>query len=278
MVTGLPLTPNDPATAILLTRAGDGYRPATLGLRGIYNCYGTIDSVVEDVNAELVWTYATERLADGRLVVGAGESLEPTGTVDSLLEVVERNGLRFLEDDPAAFEPAATLDGQVIHHALIYQPVWDGLSARIAQSQGPAEALFERLFGGSAIAREIYHGRLVEVVGLVRQLGAVSDFLAARGLGWAPPGEARQRYPVALGARFDLDDLRDFVEEARRDAGDVEALRAALDQADRAVREHEERARVPDPTTAGQSTVDLLTLTTLKVERAVAVDEDGNAI
>jgi hypothetical protein len=279
MATGLPLTPNDPATAILLTRAGDGYRPAALGLCGIYNCYGTIDSVIEDVNAELVWTYATERLADGRLVVGAGESLEPTDTVDNLLEAVERNSLAFLEDDPARFEPAVTLDGETIHHALIYQPVWDGLSAGAAQDRGPVDALFKRLFGGSAIAREIYPARLGEVAGLVRQLGAVSDFLLARGLSWAPPGEARQRYPVDLGARFDVAALRGFVEEARRDAGDVEALRAAIDQADRNVREHEEDARRDTQTPAADpSTVDLTALAALEVERAVAVDEDGNAI
>lgn len=91
MVTGLPLRANDPATAVLLTREGDGYRPAALGLQGVYNCYGTIDAVCEDANAGLVWAYATARLADGRLVVGAGESLEATDTIDDLLEVVERN-------------------------------------------------------------------------------------------------------------------------------------------------------------------------------------------
>jgi hypothetical protein len=236
MVTGLPLTPNDPATAVLLTRTGDGYRPAALGLRGSYNCYGTVDSVVEDVNAGLVWAYALERLADGRLAVGAGESLEPADTVEHLLEAVERNQLSFASEDLEAVEPAVTLDGETIYHALVYQPVWDGLSASAALDQGPVDGLFGRLFGRSGMAFEIYHGRLAEVSGPIRQLGVVDDFLAARGQGWAPPGEERQRYPVDLGARFSVSELRDFVAEARRDFSDVEVLRTAIDQADRGVR------------------------------------------
>jgi len=271
MVTGLPLTANDPATAVLLTRVGDGYRPAALGLRGIYNCYGTIDSVVEDVNAALVWRYATERLADGRLAVRADESLEPTDEVDLLLEVVERNGLAFLEDDPAAFDPAVTLDGAPLHHALISQPVWDGLSVR---GDTPVDGLFDRLFAGSPTAREIYQARLADVTDLVRHLGAVDDFLTAHELSWAPPGEEGQRYPVDLGAQFDVEELRSFVEEARRDWWDVEPLRLAIDQADRAVREHEDAER-HEP---GRSTVDLIVPAALEIKRAIALDEDGNAI
>jgi len=265
MVTGLPLTPNDPATAVLLARVGDGYRPIALGLRGIYNCYGTIDSVVEDVNAGLVWAWATQRLADGRLAIGAGEVLEPTGEIDHLLEVVERNGLLFPPDDPVGPEPAVTLDGQVLHHGLIYQPVWDAL----ATGDAPAGSLLE-----SAIAREIYHERLAEVADLVRQLAAVDAFLAAHDVPWAPPGEERQRYANDPGAQFSVDELRAYVEEARRDWWDVEALRPAIDEADRGVREYEAEAETP----LAPALSALAALTSLEVKRAVAVDENGNPI
>lgn len=277
MVTGLPLTANDPATAILLTSAEDSYRPATLGLRGIYNCYGTIDGVVEDVNAGLIWTYATERLADGRLAVRADESLEPTDPVDQLLQVVERNELSF-GDDPVETEPALTLDGEAIRYALIYQPVWDALSASTPKDQAPADGLFERLFGESTIAREIYQTRLAEVAPLVRQLAAVDAFLAARDQHWAPPGEERQRYPVSLGASFAVTELRMFVEEARRDFADVDTLRAAIDQADRAVREHEDEDEAPPTDWSAPAIAALTTLTSLEVKRAIAVDEDGNPL
>ncbi|MEJ3749963.1 hypothetical protein WEI85_42715 [Actinomycetes bacterium KLBMP 9797] len=290
MVTGLPLTANDPATAVLLTRAGDGYRPAALGVQGIYNCYGTVDAVREDVNAGLIWAYVTERLADGRLVVGAGESLEPTDTVDELLEVVERNQEVFLHDgheDQAEFEPALALDGAMIHHALIYQPVWDALTA---PDHGTVDELFRRILGESAIAGEIYRARLADVAAQVRQLAGVNDFLVGRGLRWAPPGEARQRYPTDLGGQYDTAVLRRFVEEARRDTADVEALRAAIDEADRRVAEREEEARwqersrdgtarrTADGSPTDPSTAVLAALTSVEVKWAVAVDENGDTI
>jgi hypothetical protein len=268
MLTGLPLTANAPATAVLLTGVDDGYRPATLGLRGSYNCYGTIDEVREDVNAGLIWAYVTERLADGRLVVSAGESLEPTGTIDDLLEVVERNQL----------EPAVTLDGASIHHALIYQPAWDALCAGTAPDQGPVDGLFQRLFGESPVAGEIYRGRLADVAVQVRQLGAISDFLAARGLHWAPPGDEGQRYPTELGSQYDVVELRSFVEEARRDAGDVEVLRAAIDEADRGVAEREEEGHQGEGSEVDRTAAVLAALMATEVKQAVATDEDGGIV
>lgn len=278
MVTGLPLTANDPATAVLLTRVGDGYRPAALGLRGIYNCYGTIDSVVEDAHAGLLWRYAVDRLADGRLAVSDDEPLEPTDDIDRLLEVVERNSLGFLDDDPAGFAPAVTLDGETLHHALVYQPVWDGLSTQV---DGPLDDMFDRLLGHSTPARELYRDRLTEVADLVRQLASVDGFVAARGLVWAPPGEERQRYPVDLGAQFDVADLRSFVDEARRDTAGVEALRAAVEEADRAVGEHEaEERHAAEQPPADWSAFDLTAtaLANLEIKRAIAVDEHGNPL
>ncbi|GLI02212.1 hypothetical protein Pa4123_74900 [Phytohabitans aurantiacus] len=228
MVTGLALKANDPAVAVLLLAADGGYRPFTLGLYGIYNCYGTIDSVVEDTNSGLVWTYLVDRLRDGRLVVGAGEQLDPTDDIDILLEVVERNQLAFL--DEFGSEPALTLDGAVVHHALIYQPVWEAVAAH-----HPAPM-------ADGWGADVYGERLPDLAAQVVRLGAIDAFLAARGLTWAPPGESRQRYPTDLGMIYDLDEARSFVDQARRDLADVPLLAAAIDHSASRLAERDEHS------------------------------------
>jgi hypothetical protein len=89
MVTGLALMANDPTTAVLLRASEDGYRPVSLGLQGMYNCYGTIDAVEEDANSGLVGSYFFDQLRDGRLVVGAQEQLEPTDDIDEARSFVD---------------------------------------------------------------------------------------------------------------------------------------------------------------------------------------------
>ena len=229
MVTGVSLHGID-ASVVVLRRAGDAYQPITLGIAGTYDRYGSIDGITEDTNTDLVLTYFRDRLRDGRFVVDTDylkiEAESPFTDIEELLWCFERNSLCF-GDAAWAPDPVATLDGAQVFFALIAQPVWDALAATVIPTQRSAHVWFERLFGESPTAGEIYRGRLAEVSEPVRQLYVISEFLATRGLVWAPPAEPSQRYPTEYGAQYELGE---FLDEARRDYGEVAAVCAALDE------------------------------------------------
>jgi hypothetical protein len=225
MLTGLTI--DDDATLVLLLHGADGYRPIALGIRGTYDRYGSIDGIEEDGHTDLVLSYFRDRLREGRFVVD-GEAFDADAdSIEDLLRCVERNNL-WLIADPVVPEPAATLDGAVVSFALVAQPVWTAIAASV----GPG-AMVDGWFG------EIYRERLSEFPELVRQFAAVSEFVSDRGLVWAPPAEPSQRYPTDMGAQYGIVDRRTFLDDARRDLGDVAFLGAVLDEYAAAIEEWE---------------------------------------
>jgi len=220
MITGVSLHGVD-ATAVVLRREDDTYRPITLGIAGTYDRYGSIDGIAEDTHTDLVLSYFRDRLRDGRFVVDTEylkiEPDEPFTDIEELLWCFERNNLCF-DDFPGTPDHLAALDGAAVVSALIAQPVWDALAATAT----PA--------GGSAPAGDVYGDRWAEVSELARQFSAVNEFVVANGLVWAPPAEPSQRYPTGYGGQYEMGE---FLDEARRDYRDVPVVRAALDEYER---------------------------------------------
>jgi hypothetical protein len=230
LVTGLVLRGD--VTAVPLRRTAGGYEPVTLGIAGAYDGFGSIDSIAGDRGTEPVLDAFTSWMGAGRFVVDA-EALaidpEPPQDVEELLWLFERSGLS-LGSDPVFDRPVVTLDGDVVTMALIAQPVWNALTAAHPAAEASVRGSFERVFGRSGVAAELYGDRLAPFAEPIRQLAAVADFLAARGQAWAPPAEPHQRYPTDLGMQYSVAEWRECLAEARRDLGDVAILRPVFDE------------------------------------------------
>jgi hypothetical protein len=202
MVTAVSLKGAD-AALVLLQQAGDSYHPVALPIKGTYNRLGSIDFIREDANTRLVLTYFRARLKDGGFVVDAGyfrdRGCYPIKTIERLLTCFERNMNDYFN--------AAVLGGQRVVFALICRAVWDAVARASPPAREPASARFQRLFGGVAVAEEIYRGSLAEVSKPLKELSAVSEFLTDQGLGWRPADHPGQHYP---------EDMRQYLVEARR--------------------------------------------------------------
>lgn len=235
MITGVSLHAIG-ATAVVLGKAGDAYQPLTLGISGSYDRQGSIDMIHEDTNTRLVLTYFRDRVRDGRAVLSDAEYLDDPADfdVDGLLRNIEGNSMALAYPEEQS-PPAVTFDGDLLFFSLIAQPVWDALAA--AAREGSIDAWFSQTFGQSAVPREIYGPELGAVAEQVRQLAAVNDFVAEHGLGWAPPAEPTQRYPVDYGMQYEVDE---FLDEAKRDFAEVPALRSAFDEYERQVAPYRE--------------------------------------
>jgi hypothetical protein len=232
LVTGVSLGSSG-ATAVVLRRVGDVYRPITLGITGTYDRFGSIDMVVDDANTERVLAFFDARSSEGRAAfhtVGPGRPVpEYPGDIEDLLHYIERNCLLF--DDLCPY-PTATLDGEPLSMALVAQPVWDALAA--GHGTEPAQEMFDRAFADDPVAREIYQDELAPLTTHLRQMTAVSDFITARGLTWAPPYEPAQRYPTDYGCQLAPDE---FLGDAKQDYADVPALEPAWHEIERTTRE-----------------------------------------
>jgi hypothetical protein len=227
LVTGVSLRPVD-ATLVVLQRVPGGYRPITLGMTGTHDRAGAIDGIEEDLNTELVVRYFRDRQRDGRFEAPEWDCDETD--VDLLIACVSRTcGAVAFPDFPAGFPVLTALDGRMIVHALIARPVWDALIHVAVRANDTAATQFERIFGAGSPAAEIYADRLADLEKPIRELAAVTDFLTARGLVWAPPPEPVQRYPtVGYGAIHTGDDIRDYLHRAQREYADVPGIRLAL--------------------------------------------------
>lgn len=237
MVTGVSVD-RVGATAVILRRTTTGYEPVTLGISGEYNGYGTIWSIDEDRNTELVCDFFAAQSRTGRFVakepgVDDSEPFTDESDVEELVAVIERTSACWDGGDNA---PVTALDGDVIVHAFVAQPIWDA----IAEAAPPAptlEADFLRAFGDNTTAREIYDGHLPEVADGVRQLAAISEFVQNHELRWAPPCEEQQRYSGFNYLQNSHEDWFAFIDTARLDYRDEPAIQRALDACTAVVRE-----------------------------------------
>jgi hypothetical protein len=243
MITGLSLRALE-ATAVVLRRTENGYRPVTLGIAGTYDRLGKIDGIWENTNTELVLSYF-RRLAGGpRLYLHDSSSRadlpwndpanihEQLTDIEQLLNYFERNGLHIL----GYHEPAASLDGDLLVLALIAQPVWDALAAAVPADPAALTDRFGSVFGDEPAADEIYRARLAQVADEVRQAYGVTRFLTDRGLHWLPWAEPSPRYGEMGGGQYNLNEELTFLETARADYADIPALQPVFDDLDRELR------------------------------------------
>ncbi|MFE7801887.1 hypothetical protein [Nocardia sp. NPDC057440] len=230
MVTGIGLD-GIGATAVLIRRNGDVYQPISLGIAGNYDRSGAVDGVTEDLGTDVLLRYFLDRLSDGRLVLDLGatefDRESPPADIDELLWCFERNCLD-IDDEPAA---AAIFDGSPILLALIAQPIWDGVTAAAIADR------FENAFPDSPTAWDIYRDHPSELSVPAGQLRAINDLLAARGMAWASPAHNAQRYPTDYGGQHDSEDLRRFLDEARRDYHDLPIVLSAIESYEKKIRD-----------------------------------------
>ncbi|WP_028934906.1 hypothetical protein [Pseudonocardia spinosispora] len=228
MITGLSLSRE--AVLVMLERTDGSYRPTALGIPGYYNRLGSIDVDEETANTDLLLEYFHARLRDG-----AFATEEPLDTIEELLAAFERNSLGSVFETT---EPAATLNGTPIVTTLIAQPIWNALTAAPAAEQPSARESFEHVFGQSPTAHEIYQDRVAEFAEETRQLSLIDRFMADRGLTWAASSEPSQRYATDYGGQHYADDVRRYLEVARRDYADVRAFDTAFADEQTAIDEY----------------------------------------
>jgi hypothetical protein len=225
------------ATAVVLRRTATGYEPITLGISGDYNGYGTIWSIDEGRNTELVHDFFATQYRGGRFIAkdqthdGDYEMFTDDG-IEDLLAVIERT-CSCWERYGNFYPPSTVLDDDVIVYAFIAKPIWDavvkGASVEFGSAAPTLEADFLRAFGDNTTAREIYAGHLPEVADDVRQLAAISEFVRKHELRWAPPGEQEQNYWKHSYDQNGTEDWLAFIANARLDYRDVPAIQRGLD-------------------------------------------------
>jgi hypothetical protein len=210
MVSGVSLKGSD-AALVLLEQAGAAFAPMALAITGNYNRLGAIDGIREDANTALVLDFFLAKLASGELVIDEGEAPEGIGDIEALLQLIER----CVTMDSSA----AVLNGQRLLYALICRPVWGALVRAAPPTDTPAGALLQELFAEGSVGREIYKGSLSRLTRQLKELAAVSRFLAQRGIAWKPPEDPEQHYS---------EEMCQFLAEAKRTFHDVPALLQGL--------------------------------------------------
>jgi hypothetical protein len=217
MVTGVSLLGSD-AALVLLEEAGAAHRPIALAVKGAYDRLGSIDLIEKrDPNNRLILRFFLGKLKSGEFKIDE-ESLRGTGRWPvNDLERVFWNFERYMNDGQENF-----LNGRPIVFALICRAIWDALARSGSSARTSAANMFRKLFKDSLVAQEIYGGNLPKVTEHLRDLSAVNDFLAARKLAWKPT--------AADGAQHSSEEMRQYLQEARRkfksSAAVLEGLRA----------------------------------------------------
>jgi hypothetical protein len=221
------------ATAVILRRTDAGYEPVTLGISGEYNGYGTIWSIDEGRNTELVYDFFEAQSRTGRFMAkeptvnGDPEPFTDDCDIEDLLALIERTCACW-EGGDNALAPLTVLDGDVIAFSFIAQPIWDAI-AETGTAASTLEAEFSRVFGDGAIPHEIYDGHLPEVSKQLCQIAAISDFVRTHELRWAPPCENQQRYTGYNYLQHTPEDTFAFIANARLDYRDEPAIQRGLD-------------------------------------------------
>ncbi|TRW89101.1 hypothetical protein FK535_02230 [Mycolicibacterium sp. 018/SC-01/001] len=232
LITGVSLSYVE-ATAVLLRRTAAGeYQPISLGIRGAYDGYGSLEFVETDRNVASLLAFCSSERRTGRFYAQDTTRIDQPdlvdGDIESLLYLVERT-TSSAEIYGGMCPPSTVLDGDPVVMAMIAQPVWDAITGDGEyRGSAPAVSAFGR---GLRTATEIYGQDLDDHLRRhVRELAAVSTFIAEHPpTRWAPPGEPEQRYFRGHGHQWDDDDRRRFLALARNDFRDDARLQAALD-------------------------------------------------
>lgn len=234
LITGVVFGAGANATAVLLRRSDAGrYEPMSLGIHGTYDGFGSIDWVTEDLATALLTRFCSAAHRAARFHVrddvGADEPshVDEDIDVESLLHLVART-TSSLEGWDDRCPPGTLLDDQPVVLALIAQPVWDAIA-----TQSRAEGTMHAFGPGEPIASEIYGEHLDQLAEPLRQFTAVADVIARRPrLRWAPPDEPDQRHPRPSGRQYRLEEVRRFLDDARREYRGEQAILDALDAID----------------------------------------------
>lgn len=222
MASGVSLKGAD-AVAVLLQLSSGAFRPVALALTGSYDRLGTIGGVTDDANARLISAYFLAKRSSGEFVIDEpywSKSRCPITNIENLLWGFERN----TNDNPEA----AVLNGAPVVAALTSRRVWDAIVRAAPHDERADSARFAALFSGVSVAEEMYRGHLARVGEQLRELSAVSAFLATRGIEWTPTEAGGQDY---------ADEMRDCLASARERYKDCPAVLDGLRDYEREVSE-----------------------------------------
>ncbi len=223
MVTGVSLK-GAGAALILLQQAGDSHHPIALAIKGNYNRLGSIDGIRQDVNTVLILKYFRRKLKEGSFVVDADyfrdHGCYPISGIERLLTCFERN----IND----YFNAAVLEGRPVVFALICRAVWHAIARAGPEMRETSSARFRRLFADVTAAEEIYWRSEARVSKQLKEMSAVSHFLAERGMSWRPADHPGQHYP---------EDMRQYLAEARHTFSGAAVILDGLRAYEREVRD-----------------------------------------
>lgn len=211
MISGVSLKGCDAVLVVLCPEAGRGYAPITLGIKGSYNRFGSIDFIEEGLDTDLVLAYFTDRVGDGRLHLDPDHEDsygKPPNDIEALLNYFERN-----VSDSSEEHPAAALDGKRLFSALIARPIWEAL-ATLPTPDATFPAPFNDIYGHHLAAALARHHR---------ELLAVNDFTKSQDIAWAPQQEEH------IGEQHYAEEIMALLGTARQTFANTPVMLAALD-------------------------------------------------
>lgn len=215
MITGVSLKGSE-AALVLLQPQEDRFQPISLAITGQYDRLGSIDTIDEDDNTEIILQYFLDQLDANTFVVDAeylrGHEAYPIETTEQLLRGFERN----MNDH----SKAAVLHGKPVVYALIAATIWDAIAKAAKPPRRDDRAAIDELFGGVRVANEIYNTFLAnDLSSHIRAFAGVSAFLTGRGMPWLPPDDFIQHYS---------DEMLQLLEQARATFRDSPAVLKGL--------------------------------------------------
>jgi hypothetical protein len=213
-LTGVSLKASD-AVFLPLHNINGEYKPLTLGIKGCYDRLGTIDGIKKDKNTDSILKFFQQAHDTGALAFNKltlkGLDCYPIKDIEDLLRCFERH----IADAPKPAE----LDGVPIQYALIEKQTWEFLVERSTLAEKGPETMWESLFPGASVARQIYKKKESEVLPQLRELYRVSLEMKAHGIEWEPVDE--------LGQHFS-EEMTEFLKEAKTRFKDAPLFLGAL--------------------------------------------------
>ena len=166
MITGVSLK-RMTTIAVVLQRQGNRYVPATCGVDGGYDRYGSFDGIYDNDNTARILTYFQEQLRAGAFVINEAyfrvADRYPLNDIELLLWGFERN----LNDGPGA----AMLREEPLFCALICGVVWDALVGAALPDRLVATWM-RKWFERAPVAAEIYGAYANELADYIGELSS----------------------------------------------------------------------------------------------------------
>ncbi|SDR20661.1 hypothetical protein SAMN04489765_3831 [Tsukamurella pulmonis] len=206
-----------------------GCRPLGLAMKGRYDGYGGINSMVDSANTAPLVAFFNGLDSERLSLEDQFYRYRQDTIAEVCAPIAENTALWFAwraengdSDDSGSM---ASLDGVPLVHALIARDIWDAIVAADVDgvSSIPAATLLAEL--ADPVLDEIYSVHVSDVEQDLRELVAVDRFLRGRGLPWKTHTEGDVDYANQQSAS----DLEHWLNWAYQRYGDDPVLRSGID-------------------------------------------------